>query len=59
MEVRDIVQEAEVKTISKKKNAKKQNGCLRRPYEQLWKEEKLKAKEKKKDRPIWVQSSKE
>jgi len=35
MEVRDIVQEAEVKTISKKKNAKKQNGCLRRPYEQL------------------------
>ena len=28
----DIVQEAEVKTISKKKNAKKQNGCLGRPY---------------------------
>ena len=31
-EVRDIVQEAEIKTISKKRNAKKQNGCLRRPY---------------------------
>ena len=40
MEVRDTVQETEVKTIPKKKkcrlwgekNAKKQNGCLRRPY---------------------------
>ena len=32
MEVRDIVQEAVIKTIPKKKNAKKQNGCLRRPY---------------------------
>ena len=32
MEVRDIVQETGIKTIPKKKNAKKQNGCLRRPY---------------------------
>ena len=33
MEVRNIVQEARVKTIPKgKKNAKRQNGCLRRPY---------------------------
>ena len=32
-EVRDIVQETGIKTIPKgKKNAKKQNGCLRRPY---------------------------
>ena len=31
-EVCDIVQEKGSKTISKKKNAKKQNGCLRRPY---------------------------
>ena len=31
--VRDIVQETGIKTIPmKKKNAKKQNGCLRRPY---------------------------
>ena len=31
-EVRDIVQETGIKTIPKgKKNAKKQNGCLRRP----------------------------
>ena len=35
MEVHDIVQEAGIKTISKKKKCKKkknQNGCLRRPY---------------------------
>ena len=32
MEVCDIVQETGIKTISKKRNAKRQNGCLRRPY---------------------------
>ena len=32
-EVHDIVQETGIKTIPmEKKNAKKQNGCLRRPY---------------------------
>ena len=31
-EVHDIVQEARIKTIPKKKNSKRQNGCLRRPY---------------------------
>ena len=32
-EVHDIVQEAVIKTIPQgKKNAKRQNGCLRRPY---------------------------
>ena len=30
-EVRDIVQEAVIKTIPKKKKCKGQNGCLRRP----------------------------
>ena len=40
-----------------KRNARKQNGCLRRPYKQLWKEEKQKAKEKRKDISIWMQSS--
>ena len=30
-EVYDIVQEAVIKTVPKK-NAKSQNGCLRRPY---------------------------
>ena len=31
-EVCDIVQEAVIKTIPRKRNAKRQNGCLRRPY---------------------------
>ena len=39
-EVCDTVQEAEIKTIPRKRNAKKQNGCLKRPYKQLGKEEK-------------------
>ena len=32
MEVHNIVQEAVIKTIPKKKKRKRQNGCLRRPY---------------------------
>ena len=32
MEVHDIVQEAVIKSIPKKRNAKRQNGYLRRPY---------------------------
>ena len=28
----DIVQEAGIKTIPRKRNAKRQNSCLRRPY---------------------------
>ena len=32
MEVCDIVQETGIKTIPKKRSAKKQHGCLRRPY---------------------------
>ena len=31
-EVCDIVQETRIKTIPKKKNAKRQNGSLKRPY---------------------------
>ena len=31
-EVRDTVQETRIKTIPMERNAKKQNGCLRRPY---------------------------
>ena len=37
MEVHDIVQETGIKTIPWKRNAKEQNGCLRRPYKYLWK----------------------
>ena len=32
MEVRDIVQDRGIKTFPWKRNAKKQNGSLRRPY---------------------------
>ena len=35
MEVCDTVPETGIKTIPKKRNAKKQNGCLRRPYKEL------------------------
>ena len=35
MEVLDTVQEKGIKTIPKKRNSKKQNGYLRRPYKQL------------------------
>ena len=49
MEVSDIVREAVIKTIPKKKNAKRPNGILTRSYKQLRNEEKLKAKEKKND----------
>ena len=39
-EGRDIVQEAVIKTMPKKKKCKNQNGCLRRPYKELRKEKK-------------------
>ena len=32
MEVHNSVQEAVIQTSPRKRNAKKQNGCLRRPY---------------------------
>ena len=31
-DVRDIVKKTEIKTIPRKRKAKKQNGCLGRPY---------------------------
>ena len=40
------------KSSPSKRNAKRQNGCLRRPCKWLRKEEKWKAKEKRKDIPI-------
>ena len=47
MQVPDIVQEAVIKTIPKKKEMQKgKKGGMRRPYKELRKEEKLKAKEK-------------
>ena len=51
-EFHDTVQKAVIKTNPRKRNAKRQNGFLRRPYKKLRKEEKLKAKEKRKDTPV-------
>ena len=56
----DIVQgDREQGHPQEKEMQKKQNGYLRRPYKQLWKEEKQKEQERKKNIPIWMQSSKE
>ena len=59
MEVRDIVQEAVIKTITKKKECKKAKWLSEKALQIAEKEEKLKAKEKRKDIPIRMQSSKE
>ena len=48
MKVCDIVPEAGIKIIPRKRNVKRQNGCLRRPYKQLRKD-KRKTKDKRKD----------
>ena len=52
MEVCDTVQEGAIKNIPRKRNAKRQNDCLRRICNHLGKEEKQKAKEKSKGIPI-------
>ena len=52
MEVCDIVQEALIKTIHKKKKCKKGKWLSEEDLQILRKEEKLKAKEKRKDIPI-------
>ena len=59
MEVHDFVQEAVIKTIPKKKKWKKAKRLSEQALQIAEKEEKLKAKEKRKDTPIWMQSSKE
>jgi len=43
----------------RKRNAKRQDGCLRRPYKKLRKRREAKGKEKRKDIPMCMQSSKE
>ena len=58
-EVCDIVQKAVIKTISKKKKFKKAKWLSEEALQIAEKEEKWKAKEKRKDIPIWMQSSKE
>ena len=59
MEVHDIVQEAVNKTIPKKKKCKKAKLLSEEALQIAEKEEKWKAKEKRKDISIWMQSSKE
>ena len=49
--VRDIVHEVVTKPSAGKRNAKRQNGCLRRLYKQLRKE-KLKTRRKRKIYPL-------
>ena len=51
LEVHDIVQEAGIKTISKKNKCKKAKRLSEETLEITKKEEKLKAKEKTKDIP--------
>ena len=59
MVVHDIVQEAVIKAIPKKKKCKKAKWLSEEALQIAEKEEKWKAKEKRKDIPIWIQSSKE
>ena len=59
MEVHVIVQEAVIKTIPKKKKCKKAKWLFEEALQIPRKEEKQKAKEKRKDIPIWMQISKE
>ena len=58
MEVPDIVQEAGIETIPKKKKCKKAKWLSEEALLIAVKRE-VKAKEKRKDIPIWMQSSKE
>ena len=58
-EVHDIVQEAVIKTIPKKKKGKKAKSVSAEAFQIAEKKKMQKAKEKRKDTPIWMQSSKE
>ena len=52
LKVHDIAQEAVIKTILRKRNAKRQNGCLRRPYKYLRKKAKQRQRRKGKTDPF-------
>ena len=58
MEVRDIVQEAGIKTIPEKQKCEKAKWLSEEALQIAEKEEKWKAKEKRKDISMWMQSSK-
>ena len=58
-EVHDNVQEAVIKNIPKKKKCKKLKWLSEEGLQIAEERRELKAKEKRKDIPIWMQSSKE
>ena len=58
MEVSDIVQEAGIKTIRKKKKCKKAKWLSEEAL-QIDEKREAKGKEERKDKPIWIQSSKD
>ena len=59
MEVCDIVYETGIKTIPKEKKYQRAKWLSEEALQIAVKEEKPKANEKRKDIPIWVQSSRE
>ena len=59
MEVHDIVQETGIKTIPLEKNAKKSKRLSWEALQIAVKRREVKSKEKRKDMPILMQSSKE
>ena len=59
VEVCDIVQEAVIKTIPKKKKCKKAKWLSKEALQIAEKKKEVKAKEEKERIPIWMQSSKE
>ena len=59
MELPDIVQETGIKTIPKKNKCKKAKWLSEEALQTAEKRREVKAKEKKKDIPIWMQSSKD
>ena len=58
-EVHDMVQETGIKTIPIERKCKKPKWLSEEVLQIAVKEEKQNAKEKRKDMPIWMQSSKE
>ena len=59
MEFSDIVQEAVIKTIPKKKKCKKAKRLSEEALQTAMKRRDSKGKGEKEDIPIWMQSSKE
>ena len=59
MEVHDIAQEAWIKTIPKKKKGKKAKWLSEEALQIAEKRKEAKCKGERKDKPIWMQSSKE